>query len=343
LAAAAVSVPPAAVMADASAELLSAPLGSSATAFRNRHRAEFASSEGGVADFYMGAVQGLPAFIIYTRDGDRITGHQTMVSGTREAMKSLYQTLSANYQAPGAPSEQVAECRDAGSKTAGWHLEATSLTRSRTEILSYREDPTNHAVVVSTVSPAGVLSIELLNKAYSDLLARPDLETNELARQWLGLKAAYDDVSRSPGLSGCRMSRGGAPGNLPLKLDVALTQTGAQVVNGTVSIAAPVQFGGLNFTEYQVVLSAGKVVGFRFSGNVSQSVFNQTLTKTASALGDPMTLVTTSNGAVSQTVATFRPTQDARARRVQTVLSFRSAAYGIGNSSGDGVLVFDIH
>ena len=322
----------------ASPDLLSAPIGSSAAAFKNRHLSEFAVTEARFADFYMGVWQGLPAFVIYTHDADRITGKEFMVSGARDAMGSFFQKVSADFAAPGSMSQQTIECRDAGSKTTGWRLEENSVLKSKTETLSYREDPTNHAVVLATASPAGMLSIDLLNKAYADLLARADLRGNAYAQQWLAAKNGYDDVSRSKGLYGCRMSRGGAPSNLPLKFDVALTQAGAQVVNGVIDIPTPEQFGGLNFAGFQAVLSAGKVAGLRFAGNVPQSVFYETLKKTASNLGDPVTLVSSNNGAQTQVVATFRPTQDPKARRLQTILTYRAPTGGVS-----GTLLFDIH
>lgn len=321
------------------ADLLTAPIGTSASAFKAKHAAEFAVTENRSADFYMGAVQGLPAFVIYTHDADRITGRQLMVSGSRETMTALFQSMATDYATPGSLSEQSVECRDAGSKSVGWHLEANTLYRSRTDTLAYREDPTNHAIVLASNSPASAPTIELLNKAYADLLGRRDLASNAFAGQWLGYKAAYDDVSHSKGLYGCRISRGGSPGNLPLKFDVALTQTGAQVVNGAVDIAAPEQFGGLNFGGFQAVLTGGKVTGLRFSGNVSRARFDDTLKHTASNLGDPQTLVTTSNGSQTQIVASFRPSQDPHARAVQTVLTYRASI----NNTADGTLLFDIH
>jgi hypothetical protein len=321
------------------ADLLTAAIGSSASAFRAHHTVEFAVTEGRNADFYMGAAQGVPAFVIYTHDGDRITGRQLMLSGTRDIMNTAFQMMGKDYATPGALTEQTVECRDVGSKSAGLRLESSTVSRSKTDILSYREDPTNHAIVVASNGPSGVPSIESLNKAYSDLLARSDLSPNAFASQWLGYKAAYDDVSRSKGLFGCRISRGGSPGNLPLKFDVALTQTGAQVVNGAVDIPAPEQFGGLNFGGFQAVLTGGKVSGLRFAGNVSRAQFDDTLKHTASNLGDPITLVTTSNGAQTQIVANFRPSQDPRARVIQTILSYRASA---GNNAS-GTLLFDIH
>ena len=157
------------------ADLLSGRTGSSAAAFKAKHLAEFAVTEGKNADFYMGAVQGLPAFVIYTHDGDRITGMQTMVSGTRETMTALLHTLGADYATPGSLSEQTVECRDSGNKSVGWHLESTTITRARNDVLSYQEDPTNHSIVMTSNAPVGLLSVELLNKAYADALARADL------------------------------------------------------------------------------------------------------------------------------------------------------------------------
>jgi hypothetical protein len=336
---AAPSAPAAPPFTPPDADLLTAAIGSSASAFKAHHAVEFAVTEGRTSDFYMGAVQGLPAFVIYTHDGDRITGRQLMLSGTRETMNAVFQMMSKDYATPGALTEQMVECRDAGSKTVGWRLESSTVSRSKTDMLSYREDPTNHAIVVDSNAPAGVPGIEFLNKAYSDLLGRSDLASNAFASQWLGYKAAYDDVSRSKGLFGCRISRGGSPGNLPLKFDVALTQTGAQVVNGEVDIPVPEQFGGLNFSSFQAVLSGGKVSGLRFAGNVSRAQFDETLKHTASNLGDPVTLVTTSNGAQTQIVANFRPSQDPRARAIQTILTYRAS---IGNTAS-GTLLFDIH
>lgn len=334
------SEPPAAAPAFAApdADLLSGRTGSSAAAFKAKHLAEFAVTEGKNADFYLGVVQGLPAFVIYTHEGDRITGMETMVSGTRETMTALLHNMGSDYAIPGSLSEQTVECRDSGSKSVGWHLESTTITRARNDVFSYQEDPTNHSIVMTSNSPVGLLSVELLNKAYADALARADLRNSPFAVQWLGYKAAYDDVSHSKGPYGCKISKGGAAGSLPLKFDVALTQTGAQVINGDVDIAAPEQYGGLNFAGFQAVLAGGKVEGLRFSGNVPRAQFDETLKRVVGNLGDPLTLVVTSNGAQTQTVATFRPSQtDGRTRSIQTILTYRT---NVGSNTG--TLVFDV-